>query len=59
MYTLYMHISPSHKVYIGVTCQEPRCRWKNGKGYSANDYFSKAIKNMGGIASIISFFVMI
>lgn len=33
-YTVYMHISPSHKVYIGITCQKPECRWNNGNGYT-------------------------
>lgn len=47
MYSLYMHISPSHKVYIGVTTQDPKLRWKRGKGYTDNKYFSRAIKKYG------------
>lgn len=47
MYSLYMHISPSHKVYIGVTLQRPNLRWKHGSGYVDNEYFSRAIKKYG------------
>ena len=32
-YTLYKHITPSGKVYIGITNQKPEHRWNNGKGY--------------------------
>ena len=32
-YTVYMHISPSNKVYIGITCREGKNRWENGKCY--------------------------
>jgi group I intron endonuclease len=32
-YTVYMHISPSNKVYVGITKQNPVDRWQNGKGY--------------------------
>lgn len=35
-YTLYVHISPSNKYYIGVTCQNVYMRWgHNGLGYFA------------------------
>ena len=32
-YCVYIHISPSNKVYIGITIQQPEYRWKDGKGY--------------------------
>lgn len=32
-YYVYKHTSPSGKVYIGITQQEPEARWKNGFGY--------------------------
>lgn len=32
-YCLYKHITPSGKVYIGITSQNPLHRWNNGKGY--------------------------
>lgn len=46
-YTVYMHVSPSNKRYIGITRQEPEKRWKSGNGYAGNDYFYKAIKKYG------------
>ena len=36
-YTVYMHISPSGKVYIGITKCNPVDRWKNGLGYLNKD----------------------
>ena len=32
-WTVYIHISPSNKYYVGITSREPELRWKNGKGY--------------------------
>lgn len=46
-YTLYMHTSPSGKVYIGVTKRNPEYRWNNGSGYKGNEYFSRAICKYG------------
>lgn len=47
-YCVYMHTSPSGKVYIGQTCRKPEIRWgKDGIGYSGNDYFYKAIQKYG------------
>lgn len=46
-YCLYMHISPSGKKYIGITCRKPKKRWNYGKGYVGNDYFTKAIEKYG------------
>ena len=46
-YCLYMHISPSRKKYIGITCRNPKKRWNYGKGYIGNDYFMKAIEKYG------------
>lgn len=48
MYCVYKHITPNSKVYIGITSQIPRKRWKGGKsGYVDNDYFTKAIQKYG------------
>lgn len=47
---VYVHISPSNKYYVGITCQKPYERWgKNGKGYFnyGNDHFEKAINKYG------------
>lgn len=46
-YTLYVHISPSNKYYVGVTSKRPEERWANGCGYKYNNHFSKAIKKYG------------
>lgn len=46
-YTVYMHISPSGKRYVGITRQRPVARWKNGRGYINNEYFYRAIKKYG------------
>lgn len=43
-YTVYMHICPNNKKYIGITKQNPKKRWINGKGYKTNDYFFRAIQ---------------
>ncbi len=42
-----MHISPSSKVYIGITSQDVKDRWGNGRGYCHNLYFNRAIKRYG------------
>lgn len=47
-YTVYMHINKiNSKRYIGITCQKPEKRWRNGKGYKGNGYFIKAINKYG------------
>lgn len=46
-YTIYKHISPSGKIYIGQTCQSPKQRWRSGKGYKNNQYLCKAIDKYG------------
>lgn len=43
-YTVYMHICPNNKKYIGITCQEPEKRWKKGAGYRTQEHFKRAIK---------------
>ncbi len=46
-YTVYKHTSPSGKIYIGITNQNPSKRWQNGHGYSYNNHFMNAIKRYG------------
>lgn len=46
-YTVYMHKTPSGKVYIGLTKNKPERRWGKGNGYKNNPYFTKAIKKYG------------
>ena len=46
-YTVYMHTTLSNKVYIGITCAEPRKRWANGYGYRTQQLFWRAIQKYG------------
>lgn len=46
-YTIYEHIFPNGKRYIGITCRTPKQRWKNGYGYEHNQYMKNAIKKYG------------
>ena len=55
-YSVYKHILPKEisgkdndMIYIGITCQEPKKRWQNGKGYKNNQYFTNAINKYGWI----------
>lgn len=43
-FCVYKHTTPNGKVYIGITCQNPEKRWRNGNGYRNNKYFYNAIK---------------
>lgn len=46
-YCVYKHITPSQKVYIGITSINPLKRWANGCGYTHNEYFHRAICKYG------------
>lgn len=46
-YTVYMHIFPNEKKYIGITRQDPKKRWKNGKRYANSNYIKNAINKYG------------
>lgn len=46
-FCVYCHISPSGKMYVGITCKNPKIRWNYGYGYSKNPHFFKAIKKYG------------
>lgn len=46
-YKVYIHIFPNNKVYIGMTCQEPKERWKRGKAYKENRHLYNAINKYG------------
>lgn len=43
-YTVYKHIFPNNKVYIGITKQDVKKRWLNGKGYKLCPLMNKAIQ---------------
>lgn len=44
---VYRHISPSGRVYIGITSWLPCQRWMRGRGYKKCVLFYKAIKKYG------------
>lgn len=46
-YKVYVHIAPNGKRYYGITKRKVEVRWNNGKGYSNNDHFYKAINKYG------------
>lgn len=46
-FTVYKHTTPSGKVYIGITSNDPKFRWRNGNGYHYNSHFYSAIKKYG------------
>ena len=59
-YIVYEHISPSNKRYIGITCQTPEQRWRNGEGYKGSTAFYNAIKkNINGKIFSTIFFILI
>lgn len=47
MYSVYVHIAPNGKRYIGITGAIPEKRWLNGRGYQNNPHFRKAIEQYG------------
>ena len=47
-YSVYRHISPSGKVYVGITKNKPEWRWNHGKGYNRHQtLFWNAILKYG------------
>lgn len=44
---VYMHKSPSGKVYIGITKRDLEIRWANGEGYKTCSIFYNAIRKYG------------
>lgn len=47
-FSVYIHTNLiNNKKYVGITCQEPEYRWRNGKGYNHNSYFTNAIQKYG------------
>ena len=46
-YTVYKHIVPNGKVYIGITRQKTTDRWLAGNGYQQQPYFYNAILKYG------------
>lgn len=46
-FSVYKHVSPNGKIYIGITSQPVNRRWRNGEGYRQNEHFSNAIRKYG------------
>ena len=46
-WTIYEHITPSGKRYIGITSIKPEKRWGNGIGYNPKNPFGEAIEKYG------------
>lgn len=48
-YSVYMHTSPTGKIYVGITSYKPcELRWgTGGSGYTSNKHFWSAIKKYG------------
>ena len=46
-FSVYQHISPNGKKYIGITSQPVKRRWKNGTNYRNNPHFTHAIEKYG------------
>lgn len=48
MMTVYMHLFPNGKRYIGITGQKPEQRWRvNGNGYKPQKLIRRAIQKYG------------
>ena len=39
-WSVYIHISPSNKYYVGVTSRAPEERWRNGFGYYTQPFYN-------------------
>lgn len=46
-YTIYKHVAPDGRLYIGITKNRLIKRWQGGSGYKGNTYFTRAIKKYG------------
>ena len=47
-YIIYAHkLRKDNRIYIGMTCQNPKKRWQRGLGYTHSSYFYSAIKKYG------------
>lgn len=46
-YTLYIHLFPNNKKYVGVTRTKTKYRWKNGHGYKPQVLIYRAIQKYG------------
>lgn len=47
IYTVYRHITPDGKIYVGQTGDDPINRWGSGTKYRANKAFTDAVARFG------------
>lgn len=47
MYSIYCHVFPNGKRYVGLTKADPVKRWNNGKGYKSCPLVNRAIEKYG------------
>ena len=46
-WSVYEHICPNGKIYVGITSRECKDRWQSGHGYRRNKHFYNAILKYG------------
>lgn len=46
-YTVYVHIFPNGKKYVGITSRNTKYRWRNGNGYKGQPIVWNAIQKYG------------
>lgn len=46
-WTVYAHIAPNGKMYVGITSKTPEERWRNGTGYKRSHPIRRAIEKYG------------
>lgn len=47
LFTIYRHVSPIGRVYVGITSQDVETRWRHGDNYRNFTYFKRAIRKYG------------
>lgn len=47
MYTVYMHVFPNEKIYVGITGNAIKTRWHNGLGYKNQPLVWRTIQKYG------------
>ena len=47
LFTIYRHVSPIGRVYVGITSQDVETRWRHGDTYRNSTYFKRAIRKYG------------
>lgn len=47
LFTIYRHVSPVGRVYVGITSQDAETGWRHGDNYRNSTYFKGAIRKYG------------